>query len=121
MRENTNERFSIFRNQELKTEVEEASESVSYPTATADQSSFSAYFGYNIVDKVRMDWGAMEQYLLTMQLNEATRGLVQEMVDANPCVNSLQAYNSMMEGGAKLLIDNASLIEDMLVSLLSLR
>merc|ERR1719481_66594 len=99
----------------------EASISTFSPVTSLGGSSFSEIFGYNIAQKVVMDWGAMEQYLLTMEMNEATRGLVREMVDANPCVDSLLAYNAMMDGGANLLIDNAPILENLFTKMLSLR
>ena len=83
--------------------------------------SIADYFGYNIAEKVTMDWGAIEQFILTLQMNEDTRGLMQELVDANPCVDSLAAFNSMLDGGAKLLIDNGPHIEKIITTLLSMR
>jgi len=125
---NIKDKFKVFLNKEDGAEilnaVNEDTSEASLPkpmTTPATSEAFSEIFGYNIAERVTMDWGAMEQSLLTMQMNEYTRGLVQELVDANPCVNSLVAYNSMMEGGAKLLIDNGPFIENVLTSLLSLR
>merc|ERR1711892_1228698 len=125
---NIKDRFKLFKNNEDGAEIlnavdEDTSENdrPKPMTTPATSSSFSGTFGYNIAERVTLDWGAMEQSLLTMHMNEYTRGLVQELVDANPCVNSLVAYNSMMGGGAKLLIDNGPLIENMVTSLLSLR
>ena len=125
---NVEDKFKIFRNEETEEEINKdvdehpTDKYLPQPMTTpASSSSFAENFGYNIAERVTMDWGAMEQYMLTMQMNEYTRGLVQDMVDANPCVDSLAAYNSMMEGGAKLLIDNGPLIENMLTSLLSMR
>merc|ERR1711935_366860 len=125
---NIKDKFKGFLNKEDGAEilnaVDEDTSEASLPkpmTTPATSEAFSEIFGYNIAERVTMDWGAMEQSLLTMQMNEYTRSLVQELVDANPCVNSLLAYNSMMEGGAKLLIDNGPFIENVLTSLLSLR
>merc|ERR1711892_617883 len=125
---NIKDKFKLFKNNEngaqILNAVDEDTSENDMPkpmTIPATSSSFSGTFGYNIAERVTMDWGAMEQSLLTMHMNEYTRGLVQELVDANPCVNSLVAYNSMMGGGAKLLIDNGPLVENMVTSLLSLR
>jgi len=83
--------------------------------------TFSEFFGYDLVEKITNGFGALEQYLLTMNMNSNTRGLVQEMVDANPCVNSLAAYTSMMNQGSNLLVENAPLLERVVESMLKLR
>jgi len=93
----------------------------SMPMLTSTTSKFAELFGFGIAEKVSMDFGAMEQYLLTMQMNEHTSALVQQIVDANPCVDSLVEYNAMLGAGAKLLIDNGPSIERLLVTLSSLR
>merc|ERR1711935_278629 len=101
---NIKNKFKVFLNKEDGAEilnaVNEDTSEASLPkpmTTPATSEAFSEIFGYNIAERVTMDWGAMEQSLLAMQMNEYTRSLVQELVDANPCVNSLLAYNSMMK------------------------
>ena len=114
---NLEDRFKrIHKNTE---EVEEEISAASVDTSTSIK--FSELFGFNIAEKVEMDFGMMEQGLLTLQLNERTSDLVQELVDANPCADTLVELNAILGAGAELIIDNAPVIERLLVSLNSLR
>ena len=125
---NVEDKFKIFRNQkteeEINKDVDEHPTNKYLPqpmTTPASSSLFAEYFGYNIAERVTMDWGAVEQFILTLQMNDDTKGLMQELVDASPCVDNLAAFNSMLDGVAKLLIDNGPLIENIVTSLLSIR
>ena len=91
------------------------------PAPTSCTSAFCQRFGFNLDEKVRFEWDRQQPKILALAQNPKTAGLVQEMVDANPCVDTLDAYDALIEVGVRYLEVNARELEDSYMTVLSLR
>ena len=72
-------------------------------------------------EKARFEWDRQRPKIDLMTQDSRTAGLISEMVDVNPCVESLEDYEALVEVVVRFLEMNAREIEDSVMTVLSLR
>jgi len=101
------------------TEVADNSvESLSTPVGNP---KFKELFGVNIGEYTRREWQRQLPKILLQSEHPLFRDLIQEMVDINPCVDSLEAYNVFLEHRVQLIEEYSPQIEDLILTAISLR
>merc|ERR1711915_85002 len=93
--------------------------SLGQPAPSTCSSDFCKLMGFNLGEKVRFEWDRQLPKINAMAEEPKTSGLIQEMVDFNPCVDSLDAYNALMELGTRYIEVNSEEIEDFYMLTLS--
>ena len=81
---------------------------------------FKEFFGFNMGDYVINVWERQQQNLIGLSQHEKFSALIQEMVDINPCVNSLEAHIKFLEQGVEFVEEAAPLIEEVIMTTYSL-
>jgi len=82
---------------------------------------FCQLFGFNIGEKVRFEWDRQRPKIELMANNAMYKDLVEEMVNANPCVSDLEGYDALMELGTRYVEANSDKIEMFYMTTLSLK
>jgi len=77
--------------------------------------------GYNIAQLFRQEWDRILPNIILESEHEKTAALIQEMVDVNPCVDSLDAYVVFLEQRVQMVEQYGPEIETMLLKIMSLR
>jgi len=95
--------------------------SLAQPSSSACSSDFCKLMGFNLGEKVRFEWDRQLPKINLMAVNPTTAPLIQEMVDVNPCVDTLDAYNALMELGTRYIEVNSEEIESFYMNTLSLQ
>merc|ERR1719348_582578 len=91
------------------------------PPPSTCTSAFCQRFGFNLGEYARFEWDRQRPKILALAENPKTSDFIQEMVDVNPCVDSLDAYDTLIEIGARFLEANAETLENSYMSILSLK
>jgi len=91
------------------------------PTSSDCSSEFCKTYGFNLGEKVRFEQDRQTPKTRLLAQNPKTAPLIQEMVDANPCVSNLREYGDMLEEGAVIIEKNAAGIEELIITTLSLK
>jgi len=88
----------------------------------SENQKFKEMFGFSIAQYVRREWEEVVlSGIMLRSEHEKFSALIEEMVDVNPCVNSLKAYTIFLEQRVKLIEEYAPQIEDVILSVFSLR
>jgi len=77
--------------------------------------------GFNIAHLFRYEWERILPKIILESEHEKTAALIQEMVDVNPCVDSLDAYVAFLEQRVQIVERYGPEIETMLQKVISLR
>ena len=94
-------------------------EDVAIPTTPAP--TFKELYGFDLAEKTREDTKVMTQFILTIAQNEDTLPLVNELIKTNPCVSDLEGMIALIEHYGKIVEDAGPELENMFLSLQSLR
>ena len=97
----------------------EVQEDVAIPTTPAP--TFKELYGFDLAEKTREDTKVMTQFILTIAQNEDTLPLVNELIKTNPCVSDLEGMIALIEHYGKIVEDAGPELENMFLSLQSLR
>jgi len=102
---------------------EVADNSVDSPAVTTSPGNplFKELFGYNIAENTRTEWDRQLPKIILQSQHPKFSGLIQEMVDINPCVDSLEAYKIFLENRVQLIEQYGTQIEDIILTAFSLR
>jgi len=84
-------------------------------------SQFKEMFGFNVGKFVRTAWAAAQPKILIMAEHPRFENLIQELVDVNPCVKSLEAYIVFLEQRVEMIEENSPLIESTVTDLIAMR
>merc|ERR1712106_518477 len=87
----------------------------------SENKKFMAMFGFSTAQYVRQEWDRILPKIILRSEHEKFSALIEEMVDVNPCVNSLKAYTIFLEQRVKLIEECAPQIEDVILNVFSLR
>jgi len=82
---------------------------------------FCQIFGFNLGEKVRFEWDRQRPKILAMAEHPKTKNLIQEMVEAHPCVSDLEGYDALMELGTRYVEANAEEIENFYMTTISFK
>ena len=86
-----------------------------------ENNQFKEVFGFNIAEYVRYEWDRQLPKIILQSEHEKFRALIQEMVDVNPCVETLDAYTIFLEQRVQLIEEYSAEIEDSILKVFSLR
>merc|ERR1711892_1199478 len=86
-----------------------------------ENQKFKEMFGISIAQYVRHEWDRILPKIFLRSEHEKFSALIEEMVDVNPCVNSLEAYTIFLQQRVKLIEEYAPQIEDVILNVFSLR
>jgi len=75
----------------------------------------------SVPELVRYQWERIKPKIILESQHENTAALIQEMVDVNPCVDSLDAYIEFIERRVQMLEEYSPQIEESLLKAISLR
>jgi len=77
--------------------------------------------GFSIAHLFRNEWDRILPKIILESEHEKTAALIQEMVDVNPCVDSLDAYITFLEQRVQMVEQYGPELETMLLKVISLR
>merc|ERR1711935_693915 len=87
----------------------------------SENQKFKKMFGFSIAQYVRHEWDRILPKIILRSEHEKFSALIEEMVDVNPCVNSLEAYTIFLEQRVKLIEEYAPQVEEVILNVFSLR
>merc|ERR1711935_301532 len=87
----------------------------------SENQKFKEMFGFSIAQYVRHEWKEVLPKIILQSKHEQFSALIEEMVDVNPCVHSLEAYTIFLEQRVELIEEYAPQIEDFILTVFSLR
>jgi len=81
----------------------------------------SAQEDFTVSELFRFQWERIKPKIIEESQHESTAALIQELVDANPCVDSLEAYIEFLERRVQMIEEYSPQIEESLLKAVSLR
>merc|ERR1712106_255401 len=90
-------------------------------TTTKPEPTFEEIFGFSLAERTRKETDVLRTIFTYLSENNNTAGFVNEAIETNPCVNSLEELMGLIERGGSILEDVGPDIELMYFSLTKLR
>jgi len=90
-------------------------------TPTTPAPTFKDIIGFNLAEKTRRDSDAVQAYMRSISSNENAVSFLNELVETNPCINSIEGAIQLLERGTRVIEKSAPSMEKLFVTVQSLR